>query len=218
MVLHMANHALGLVSLDAAERGLGFSVALWHSLPGSLLLYGAAATHITLAFVAIYDKPVLRLTPLELVRILAGFSIPVVLVGHLASTRVAFELHGAAATYARVVGNIWAGSGEARQLALLAPGWLHGCIGIYFATRHRAWFARARGVLAAIAFGLPVLAGLGFLEMVAEIAARGVTVVNVDTQVAGNAMRNGLLALYFTGFVAVLGARWMRVRRLGRHG
>lgn len=40
---HFANHALGLVSLAAAEAGLRIAVSVWHSLPGTLLLCGAAA-------------------------------------------------------------------------------------------------------------------------------------------------------------------------------
>ena len=51
---HLTNHALGLISLAAAERGLRLAVAAWHSLPGTVLLYGGAAIHITLAFVALY--------------------------------------------------------------------------------------------------------------------------------------------------------------------
>ena len=46
---HLLNHALGLVSLDAAEAGLSFAVVVWYSLPGTVLLYGAAATHFLLA-------------------------------------------------------------------------------------------------------------------------------------------------------------------------
>ena len=40
---HLANHALGLVSVNVAEVGLRVAVAFWHSLPGTVLLYSAAA-------------------------------------------------------------------------------------------------------------------------------------------------------------------------------
>src|ERR1700682_3084266 len=42
---HLTNHALGLVSVSVAEAGLRVAVAFWHSHPGTVLLYGAAAIH-----------------------------------------------------------------------------------------------------------------------------------------------------------------------------
>src|SRR6266853_3586795 len=73
---HLANHALGLVSVNAAEAGLRVAVAFWHSLPGSVLLYGAAGIHVTLAFVALYEHRTLRMPPMEALRIVLGFAIP----------------------------------------------------------------------------------------------------------------------------------------------
>jgi adenylate cyclase len=213
MVVHMANHALGLLSLDAAERALEFWAAVWQSRPGTVLLYGATTLHVALAFVAIYEKPDHRLPVIELVRIAAGFSIPLLLVAHLASTRIAFELQQAAPTYSRVVGTIWAAHGEARQLALLAPGWLHGCLGIYIAFRHRRWFVRSRVLLLAAALALPILSGMGFLHMTTEVAARGVVPARVDTATSATAMRTTLFILYGLGFAGVFGARMARRRK-----
>jgi len=36
--LHLTNHALGIWSIDLAERGLTWSIALWQSPPGTALL------------------------------------------------------------------------------------------------------------------------------------------------------------------------------------
>jgi adenylate cyclase len=214
ILVHMVNHALGLLSLDAAERALALSVSLWHSKAGTVLLYGAVSIHVVLAFVAIYEKPNHRLPPIELVRIAAGFSIPMILVAHLASTRLAFELEGAFPTYSRVVGSIWAAQGEARQLALLAPGWLHGCLGIYIAFRHRPWYARLKPWLLAGAIALPVLAGLGFLNITSEVATRAASAAPVATQTSASRIRVGLIAFYGVGFTVVFLARWARRRRL----
>jgi adenylate cyclase len=176
-------------------------------------LYGAAAIHVVLAFVAIYEKPNHRLPAIELVRIAAGFSIPMLLVAHLASTRLAFELHGAFPTYSRVVGSIWAAHGEARQLALLAPGWLHGCLGIYIAFRHRPWYARLKLWLLAGAIALPLLAGLGFLNITSEIVTRGVSAAQVETQTSASRIRVALIAFYGIGFAVVFLARRARMRQ-----
>src|ERR1700694_1182385 len=53
---HLLNHALGLVSLNAAEEGLGIAEDVWDSLPGTALLYGAAAVHFLLALWAVYER------------------------------------------------------------------------------------------------------------------------------------------------------------------
>src|SRR5437764_12521270 len=69
VTVHLSCHALGLVSLDVAERALRVTVLLWHSPPGTLLLYGAAAVHISLALLAVYDRRTLRMPPLQALRI-----------------------------------------------------------------------------------------------------------------------------------------------------
>ena len=46
---HLFNHALGLVSLGAAEQGLRVALVVWHSALGTLLLYCAFAVHLVLA-------------------------------------------------------------------------------------------------------------------------------------------------------------------------
>ena len=60
---------------------------------------------------------------------------------------------------------------QGRQLALLVPGWLHGCLGIHLAFAQRPLYRRLRWALLAAAVLLPVLGGLGFLAMGNELAA-----------------------------------------------
>jgi adenylate cyclase len=212
MVLHMSNHALGLISLDAAETGLALAVALWHSWPGSVLLYGAAGAHLMLAFLAIYDKHSLRLPPIEWVRIAAGFTIPTLLIGHLASTRIAFEFYDAAPHYSRIVAAIWASNGEARQLALLAPGWIHGCLGIYLAFGKRHWFARLGPLPLIVALLLPVLAGAGFIAMAREVSVQAIAPPDEAFLASLAQVRFVLFALYAGALATVLLARWARHR------
>src|ERR1700741_1772705 len=58
---HLVNHALGLVSVDVAEQGLRAVVAIWHSLAGTAMLYSAAAIHLALAMLAVYERRTLRI-------------------------------------------------------------------------------------------------------------------------------------------------------------
>ena len=168
---HLLNHALGLVSLGAAEAGMEYAVEVWYSLPGTILLYGAFATHFMMALIAVYERRTFRLPPLELLRIVLGFTMPILLIGHAASTRLAYDLFGLSSDYTRVVGLLFATGTQGWQLGLMAPGWLHGCLGLHFAFNRRWWYRQFRFVLFSVALLLPVLAALGFIAMGKELVA-----------------------------------------------
>ena len=216
---HMATHAAGLHSLGLAEKVLQVAVWFWHSLPGSVLLYGAAAVHVVLALHAIYQRRTLRMPPLDLLRIALGLAIPTLLIGHAAATRLAFEMYGHLPTYTRIVWNLWNSDNEGRQLALLAPGWLHGCLGVYYAFNRRGWFVRTRMVWFALALLLPVLSAIGFFNMGKELAVRAADLawmaahaapIDAAHRVALGRLRDTLLALYFGAIAAVFIARALR--------
>lgn len=224
--LHLANHALGLVSVTAAERALDLAVRVWHSMPGTILLYGAAAVHVTLALVAIYRRRTLRMPPLEMLRIALGLGIPILVIGHVVATRIAWEAYRLSPEYSRVVWSLWVSDGEGRQLALLVPGWLHGCLGINFAFGRRPWYPRLRPALFAIALLLPVLGALGFLAMGKELAldtaSRAFLDGNVEvpeaTRLALARLRDGALAAWFGLIALVFAAREVRAWMERRQG
>ena len=170
IALHLANHALGLISLDVAEAGLSLAVIVWHSVPMTVVLYGAAATHVVLAISAIYERRTFRLPAAELLRIALGLWLPVMLIGHAITTRLEFELIDSPATYARIVSNLWASNAEWQHMGLLAPGWMHGCLGLHFVLARRPLWRRFRFVLFGAALLLPVLSALGFVEMGRQLA------------------------------------------------
>ena len=216
---HLINHALGLVSLDAAEAGLEIAIEVWYSRSGTALLYGAAATHFVLALWAVYDRRTFRLPPAELLRIALGFTLPLILIGHAANTRLAWELFELPTDYKRVVSTIWVADSQVWQLGLLAPGWLHGCLGLQFAFHRRPWFRRLRLVLFGLALLLPVLSALGFLAMGKELGLNAeATAAARDYLSEGNAAqrlaiaqwKNGLLTWYFAIIGATFAARAIR--------
>jgi adenylate cyclase len=218
VAVHLVNHTLGLVSVAVAERGLIVTLALWHSVPGTVLLYGAAGVHLALAFDAIYARRTLRMAPLDLVRIVLGLGIPTLLIGHAVGTRLAWQLYQQSPQYERVVWSLWATDGQGRQLALLVPGWLHGCLGVHLAFAQRPLYQRLHRWLFAAALMLPVVAGLGFLSMGRELAADLAIRAHLDATIAVRpehsavliGVRETLLAVYFSAIAAVFGAREMR--------
>lgn len=219
IALHLVNHALGLASLALAERCLKLAMALWHSAPGTVVLYGAAAIHLALAFLALYQRRTLRMPPVEVVRIALGFGMPLLLIGHVTATRIALELYGQMPQYARTVWSLWASDSEGRQMALLAPGWLHGCLGLHLAFHRRTWFARWRLPLFAIALLLPVLSAVGFVAMARELervatdpqgAVAALGVADMAQRIALAKLRDNLLTIYFAAIGAVFAAREVR--------
>ena len=218
VALHFVNHSLGLVSVAVAERGLAWTLALWHSVPGTVLLYGAVGIHLALAFDAIYSRRTLRMAPLDLLRIVLGLGIPTLLIGHAVGTRLAWEMYRQSPQYARVVWSLWASDGQGRQLALLAPGWLHGCLGIHFAFAQRPLYRRLHRVWFAAALLLPVLGGLGFLAMGKELAADLSGRAHLDASIALplarsavlSNVRETLLAVYAAAIASVFAARAVR--------
>jgi adenylate cyclase len=216
---HLVNHALGLISLDAAETGLEIAVEVWSSLPGTVLLYGAAATHFLLALWAVYVRRTFRLPPLELLRIALGFTLPILLIGHAAATRLAYELFGLSSDYTRVVADLWLADSQGMQLGMLAPGWLHGCLGLHFAFNRRPLYRQLRYVLFAIALLVPVFSALGFIAMGRELStSAGAAAAALDylspahaaQRIAIAQWRNGLLIGYFGIIAATFGARAIR--------
>ena len=224
---HLVNHALGLVSLDAAESTLRIAVSVWSSLPGTLLLYGAAGVHVALAFMALYERRTLRMPIVEIVRYVLGFTIPLLLITHVVATRAAAGL-GASPVYERIVWHIAQADREPQLLAQLVVVWVHAAIGIYVWLLPKAWFARWSHALFALACLVPVLAALGFLAIEKELTAQAQSpgFANVQAlyrdeldEVQRDALertRDAWFYGYVALFAAVLLARQARAA-LGRH-
>src|SRR5215475_2346579 len=216
---HLVNHALGLVSLAAAERGLEYAVEVWYSRPGTILLYGAAATHFLLALWSVYERRTFRLPPAELLRIALGFTLPIILINHFANTRLAYDLFGLSSDYTRVIANLWLADSQGMQLGLLAPGWIHGCMGLHFAFSRRPLYRELRYVLFAIALLLPVFSALGFIAMGRELSTNPAAAAaaqeylgpaHVEERMSIERWRNTLLVGYFAIIGATFGARAIR--------
>src|SRR2546430_10940320 len=73
---HFVNHSLGLVSVQVMDRALEHIYQYWASLLGSVLLYGAFATHYSLALWALWLRRSLKMPFAEATQLILGFSIP----------------------------------------------------------------------------------------------------------------------------------------------
>jgi adenylate cyclase len=163
---HLANHALGLVSLDAMESGRYWFLGFWRSPLGSVLLYGSLLTHVVLAFWALYERRTLRMPMWDAAQLALGLSIPPMLIAHIVGTRLTWQLYGVEDAYSRVALALWALAPELgrKQMLIVLVVWSHAMIGLHHNVKLRAWYPRAAPGLLAAAVLVPVLGVLGFVN------------------------------------------------------
>jgi adenylate cyclase len=163
VTLHLCNHALGSISVDAQEAMLAVLLPVWRSAPGTLLLYSALILHASLGLYALWRRKTLRMPAWELAQLTLGLAVPLLLIPHVFGTRVAAELLGNKTTYHSVIAAIWANPVTmVRQPILVVIVWTHLLIGLHFWLRLRSGYRRRLPVLYPLAVMVPVLALLGF--------------------------------------------------------
>ena len=233
LISHFLNHALGLVSLDAAENAMWYLYRVYTSRLGSALLYGAFLAHFLLALYALWQRQSLRLGVSEAVQYSLGFLIPVLLTEHVLITRVGDTFFGGDFGYYRSLLTVYfhdAPSKGVLQGTVLIVAWVHGCIGLRFWLRLKPWYEAAQPYLFAAALLIPVLALLGVLVAGKEVMAlvqnpawlaETHEIHHLPPQPALGEVQDLILALrlFFVGaVVAVLLARIGRRHWQKRHG
>ena len=162
---HFANHALGIVSIDLMERGRhGFSL-VWRSWPGTILLYGALLAHFLLALEALWRRGSLRMPLAEALKIGLGLALPVLIAEHVIATRLDYTITGFVRGYPEVLRAISVTTPTVIQyIVAVIVAWAHGCLGLWFWLRGRAWFQRYAPVFHMLAVVLPILALTGMFS------------------------------------------------------
>lgn len=226
---HLLNHALGMVSLDAAEAGRLWFTAFWRWPLATLALYASLTVHIALGLWAIYRRRTLRLPRWELVRLSLGLCIPALLFNHIFGTRVPHSALGLNDTYTRQILTYWVLDPVrgTEQLALLTIAWTHGWLGVYHWLRAKPLPALALPTLRLVGLLVPLFALLGFVDMGREVAplavdpawARAVVQPQPAEAVALiDEARNATIG-FFLGCVALtFAARPLRTAWQRRHG
>ncbi len=166
---HLANHAVGLVSLEAMESVRLWFTGFWRSLPMTAVMLAAVTAHILLAVMKLAAGKTWRLPWWQWAQIVLGFLIPFLLAKHLLGTRLVHEIFGLDDRYAIVLLVNWPSESWGMAWLILAV-WVHGCIGIHYWARLYPAYARLKPWLASAALLLPVLAYAGFSTAGREVA------------------------------------------------
>lgn len=174
LTLHLSMHSLGNVSFEAMQWGTRIHDFVWHSVPGTVVLYGAFAIHFTLALYALYARRSFRLGAGELVRLVLGFSILPLLLHHFAAGRYVYSAFNVTRRYDAVLTvyfsfvPFWGW----RQVTVLLVAWTHGCLGVHYWLRARSAYHKFAPVLLTFATLLPVLALLGIWQGTRQVLAQ----------------------------------------------
>src|SRR5262245_38118009 len=231
LLTHFANHAFGLVSLHAMEEARFFFLALWRNPIGEAALLGALLAHWLLGLWLIYCRRTLRMPMWEAIQIILGLTVPPLLAYHVVATRVANAMYGSEDLYTRVILGLWVQNPVigVLQAGLLTAAWIHGCMGLHYWLRLRAWYGRVLPALFALFALMPVLASLGIAEAAREVSVLArqpefVPRLLTETRAPSRAqmatlaqLRDGLVTITWALLAATLVARIVREQLSWRH-
>jgi adenylate cyclase len=166
VTMHLSNHALGLISVRAQEAVRPWVMALWHSPPGQVLLYGSLSTHAAIALLILFRRRHYYMPAWEAIQILLGLTIPYLLLVHIINTRGTRILTGIDIDYTYEIANLWVDPWTRfRQIALVLLVWGHFAVGLHFWWRLHSWYRRAFPAILLALVLVPTVALLGFAEV-----------------------------------------------------
>lgn len=179
LISHFLNHALGNISIQALAVGVYYHTVFWQLLPVAITLYTAALVHAGLGIWALYQRREFRWKMVEPLQLVLGLSIPTIIIAHIIGVRLGQTLFGQEKLYPQELYaflvarpyRIWL------MTTVLVIAWTHGCIGLYFWLRMKAFYARTAPYLLAAAVLVPTLALLGIYQ-----GGRSVIAVSKDPQ------------------------------------
>jgi adenylate cyclase len=173
LISHFLNHALGNISLEAMTAGIYYHTLFWQFLPVAIIFYGSALIHSGLGIWALYQRRQFSWAALEPLQLMLGLSIPFLIVSHIIGVRLGQALFGEQKLYPQELYSFWVSHPfKGLQItSVLIVAWVHGCIGLYFWLRMKAFFKRAAPFLLAGAILIPTLALLGFYQAGRHVAA-----------------------------------------------
>jgi adenylate cyclase len=166
LVSHFLNHALGNISMEALAVGVYYHTLFWQFLPVAIALYTAMLLHGGLGLWALYQRRQFSWKTVEPLQLALGLSIPLLVAMHVIGARLGQTLFGheklyPQELYAFMVARpyfIW------QMYAVMIIAWAHGCIGLHFWLRMKAFYARSAPYLLAAAVLVPAVAMLGVYQ------------------------------------------------------
>lgn len=218
VLTHLLNHAVGVFGVEAMQYAQQWRWLLWQSWPGTVVLYGAVATHMCLSAYRITRRHTWRMPRDEAWQVLSGLAIPLLAISHVMQTRIAYSWFGLDTSYQAVLYRLWPAA-VGSQVLLLLVAWSHGVIGMHHAMRYQTWYNstwRMTGLVLAIL--IPSASLMGFVASGRE-ASGGVAPQGLSAEDAARLKEIGDviywgIAAFAACFVGIIGVFYLR-RRAG---
>jgi adenylate cyclase len=177
VTVHLANHALGLISLEVMNAGRAVAIDPWRTGPGTVVLYGTVSIHAGIGLWTLYARRSLHMRGWEVAQFVLGLTIPLLLAGHVLATRFLVDLFDVKQDYIGELMTLWVfypwiGLEQAVTLIVV---WAHACIGIHTWLRLKPWYAALETYFFSVALLLPAFALAGYVASgirVRELAAQ----------------------------------------------
>jgi adenylate cyclase len=165
VICHLTAHSVLLISLDRGEAALETLMYPWRTRIGTALLLSAFLVHYTNALWSIYIRRSLRLSRWEWGQLSLGLCIPLLLMSHVVSTRIAESVLDVSSYYSTILIVQWLMFPWLAMVQALAvvTVWIHACIGIHFWLRTKSWYPNWRPYFFGFGLLLPALALAGFV-------------------------------------------------------
>jgi adenylate cyclase len=214
LISHFLNHALGNISMDALAIGVYYHVAFWQFPPVGIVFYASAVVHTGLGIWALYERRQFRWKAIEPLQLVLGLSIPALIITHIVGVRFGQALFGHQKLYPQVFFGYWIVWPPKMWLmyAVVLIAWIHGCIGLHFWLRMKAFYNIAAPFLLGAAVLVPTLAILGLYQGgrsvvdsdSAEWRAENLSPDRVGTP-AQQAVLSGIEDYFLIGYLGLVG-------------
>src|SRR6202035_4484333 len=171
VICHLTAHAFLLVSLETAGKVLDFLMFPWRTAAGTVLLATAFVVHFSNALWSIYIRRSLRLIRWEWAQLPLGLCIPVLLMSHVVSTRIAASVLDVTSYYNTVLIVQWLmfpWLSVGQVLAVLTV-WTHAHLGIHLSLRTTPSYRILRVWLCGFALLVPALALAGYVTAGSQV-------------------------------------------------
>ena len=195
--LHLLNHSIGLISINAADNVRVYFHALWRNPIGNFLLYGSLIVHIILAFYTIFSKSSYKITKIEWLQLIFPLIALWWLAQHIFAGFTLNKIYGVEESYDFLTSiglldqespSPWIPSIPAYIYNAATFGimtlfiWGHGVIGLHRHLRFKSVFYNTNfNIFLFIYWILPIAAVLGYFASLKEKSLLGY-IYNLETQ------------------------------------
>ncbi len=164
---HLINLALALDSIEAMNKARAILLAPWRSLPGTVLLAAAIATHAVLGLGTIASRRSFALSRTDWVQLLLGLLTVPLLINHLVLVGVFKTINDQfEPDYGLLFAIFWKfiPANALLQVLAVVTVWVHGVIGLYGWLVLKPVWRRIGPLVTPVFFLVPIVALLGFAQ------------------------------------------------------